>query len=107
MSSPNPRIINEMAEEIDALSTEGVGVQIGERVSIPAHDANSQGYENVSCSDSVSTHMRRLKIIKAMEQGLKHRESLKWYEVAVSYLNNCWGDIIRESSGMPVGYDLA
>lgn len=90
MSSPDSRIVNEMAEEVDFLSIR-VLVQVMERVSIADHDVSSSGSKEASGSDSEFPHIQRLKIFKAIKQRLNHRDGLKWYEVAGSYLNHSRG----------------
>lgn len=67
-----------MTEDLNAILIDGVDVSIRERVSITDPSSSSSGSEGASGSDLDSSHRPRLKMVKAIEQCLKHREGLKW-----------------------------
>lgn len=76
-----------------------------DRTSTAFPDASTSISEESSGSDMDSLHRRRLRDVKALDQSLKDREDLMWYEVVGSYLNHNLMDTIRESSGLLEGYD--
>lgn len=74
MSSPVPKITEEMAEEVDAHKIREVGTS-GERVNIANPRGNTLGVEDDF------PHQVGLEEIKAIERRLRIVEGLKWYEV--------------------------
>lgn len=107
MSNPDPNIVQEMAEEIDALDFGGGAIiPIGERVDVSDPTVSTPDEEYLG-SDPSSAHRRRLRVVKVVEERLSKTEGLKWYEIVGSYLDHGKADLIRERSGMPAGFDLA
>lgn len=102
MSSPDPNLVGEMTTEVDTRLEEEKVLDVDREGTI----ASLLGSERAS-SDLDSVHRSGLQTVKALKQSLKERENQMWYEVAGSILNHNLRDAIRESSGMPEGYDVA
>ncbi|KZV17256.1 hypothetical protein F511_19277 [Dorcoceras hygrometricum] len=85
MSSPDERIIGEVAQSLDFVSTSG-GEQTGS-------------------ADLKTSYIRKLARIFSDEARLTKEERL-WYEIKVSFLNKSDITMIRERSGMSDNYDI-
>lgn len=107
MSNPDPSIVQATAEEIDALELEKALVSVEERTSVADPSVSSPVSDGDSDSDPNIVHRRRLRRVKIVEKHLNAQEGLKWYEIAGSYIDHNKADLIRERSGMPVGFELA
>lgn len=71
MSNPNPRIVQELAEEIDAQEFEGAMICAKERVDMADPVVSSS--EEEEDLDPTSAHRRRMKIVKAVEKQLQKK----------------------------------
>lgn len=90
MSNTDPNVVQETAEEIDALVPEGAVVVVEEQVDIAAPSASFLEESDDSDSDPNIAHKRRLRKVKTIEKHLSAQEGLKWHErMALGLLEVC------------------